>query len=157
MVSVPGDGGYEVEAGESCHEAMKTMSLASLRAIRPVPGDSGWFHKCIPLFTLKKLVKLSSLQQDVLKQIMSLNKLKLIEALNDQAIHQCTSSNSRLHIIPRLMNNESSISHLVITAWKPQAHDDPRSAAYWPLFSASLVVRACIDSQVGYYLFISHI
>lgn len=39
VVSVPGDGSYEVNAGESCHEALETVSLASIRAIRPVPGD----------------------------------------------------------------------------------------------------------------------
>lgn len=30
VVSVPGDGGYEVDAGESGHEALKTVSLAAL-------------------------------------------------------------------------------------------------------------------------------
>lgn len=39
MVSVPGDGCNEVDAGEGCQEAMKAMSLASFWAIRPVPGD----------------------------------------------------------------------------------------------------------------------
>lgn len=41
MVSVPGDGSHEVDAGESCHEALETMSLASLRAIWPVPQEAG--------------------------------------------------------------------------------------------------------------------
>lgn len=30
VVSVPGDGGYEVDAGESRHEALETVSLAAL-------------------------------------------------------------------------------------------------------------------------------
>lgn len=37
MVSVPGDGGDEVDAGQSGHEALETVSLASFRAVRPVP------------------------------------------------------------------------------------------------------------------------
>lgn len=41
VVSVPGDGGHEVDAGEGSHEALETVSLASFRAIRPVPGDRG--------------------------------------------------------------------------------------------------------------------
>lgn len=50
MVSVPGDGGDEVDAGESGHETLETVSLTSFRAVWPVPGDRGgaqwsrWAH-----------------------------------------------------------------------------------------------------------------
>lgn len=37
VVSIPGDGGNEVDAGKSCHETLETVSLATLRAIWPVP------------------------------------------------------------------------------------------------------------------------
>lgn len=41
VISVPGDGSYKVDAGKSCHETLETMSLASFRAIRPVPEGTG--------------------------------------------------------------------------------------------------------------------
>lgn len=40
VVSVPGDGGHEVDAGQSGHEALETVSLATVRAIRPVPAHT---------------------------------------------------------------------------------------------------------------------
>lgn len=37
VVSIPGDGSNEVDAGKSCHEALETVSLATLWAVWPVP------------------------------------------------------------------------------------------------------------------------
>lgn len=39
MVSVPGDSSDKVDAGESRHKALEAVSLASIRAVGPVPGD----------------------------------------------------------------------------------------------------------------------
>lgn len=39
VVSVPGDGSDKVDAGESRYKALEAVSLASIRAVGPVPGD----------------------------------------------------------------------------------------------------------------------
>lgn len=97
VVSVPGDGSYEVDAGESHHEALETVSLASVRAIRPVPGSRRCVPKRIHLFLYK--VKMNSFSSQAHAHVFSDNESKYKKKIASQYITHLPSPACSLKIL----------------------------------------------------------